>query len=114
MVQFDAEFNFLQNGITTTLYDALTPLPWPYFVFYIRYRANYFWSQLFNIGRIRSTCSITSIGTTTSSASTIRSTSATITFGTTSTTSPTSVASTTSTSSTHTSNSMNTRIGYQY
>jgi hypothetical protein len=49
MVQFDAEFFFLQHGTTTSLYDALTPFPWPYFVFHFRYRANYFWSQLFNI-----------------------------------------------------------------
>jgi hypothetical protein len=49
MVQFDAEFHFLQDGTTTTLYDALTPLQWSYFVFHFGYRANYFWSQLFNI-----------------------------------------------------------------
>jgi hypothetical protein len=53
MVQLDAEFHFLQNGTTTTLYDALTPLPWPYSVFHLGYGASYFWSQLFNIG---STC----------------------------------------------------------
>jgi hypothetical protein len=50
MVQFDAEFHFLQHGTTTALHDALTPLPWPYFVFHFGYGANYFWSQLFNIG----------------------------------------------------------------
>jgi hypothetical protein len=32
MVQFDAEFHFVQHGTTTTLYDALTHLPWPYLV----------------------------------------------------------------------------------
>jgi hypothetical protein len=52
MVQFDAELHFLQNGTTTTLYDALTPLPLPYFVFHFGYGANYFWCQLFNIGLI--------------------------------------------------------------
>jgi hypothetical protein len=46
MVQFDAEFNFLENGTTQTLCDALTPLPWPHFVFNFGYGANYFWSQL--------------------------------------------------------------------
>jgi hypothetical protein len=55
LVQFDAKFHFLQNGTTTTLYDALTPLPWPYFVFHVGYGANYFWSQLFNTG-LTSTC----------------------------------------------------------
>jgi hypothetical protein len=49
MVQFDADFHFLQNGTTTTLYDALTPLPWPYFVFHLLYGANYFSRQIFNI-----------------------------------------------------------------
>jgi hypothetical protein len=50
-VQFDAEFDFLQSGITTTLYDALTPLPWPYFVFHFgteptTFGANYSTSPL--------------------------------------------------------------------
>jgi hypothetical protein len=45
MVQFDAEFNVLQNGPTATVYDALTPLPWPYFVFHFGHGANYFLSQ---------------------------------------------------------------------
>jgi hypothetical protein len=49
MVQLDAEFHFLQNGTTMTLYDALTPLPWPHFVFHLGYGANYVWSQLFNV-----------------------------------------------------------------
>jgi hypothetical protein len=49
LVQFGAEFHFLQDGTTTTLYDALTHLPWPYFVFHLWYRANYYWSQLFNL-----------------------------------------------------------------
>ena len=49
LVQFDAEFDFLQHGITRTLYEALTPLPWPYFVFHLWYGAKHFWSQLFNI-----------------------------------------------------------------
>ena len=50
MVQFDAELHFLHNGTTTAPYDALTPLPWPYFVSHFGYGSNYFWSQLFNIG----------------------------------------------------------------
>jgi ABC-type multidrug transport system fused ATPase/permease subunit len=49
MVQFDAEFHFLQNGTTTTLYNGLTPLTWPYFVFHFGYGANYFWSHISNI-----------------------------------------------------------------
>ena len=49
MVPFEAEFHFLQHGTTTTLYDALTFLPWPYAFFHFGFGANYFWSQLFNI-----------------------------------------------------------------
>jgi ABC-type multidrug transport system fused ATPase/permease subunit len=49
MVQFDAEFHFLQNGTTTTLYNGLTPLTWPYFVFHFGYGAKYFWSHISNI-----------------------------------------------------------------
>jgi hypothetical protein len=49
MVQFDAEFHVLQNGTNTTVYDALTPIPWPSFVVHLWYGASYFWSQLFNI-----------------------------------------------------------------
>jgi hypothetical protein len=41
LVQFAAELHFLQHGNTTTLYDALTPLPWPCFVFNFWYGANY-------------------------------------------------------------------------
>ena len=49
MIQFDAEFHVLQNGTTTTLYDALAPLPWPFFVLHVWHGTNYCWSQLFNI-----------------------------------------------------------------
>jgi hypothetical protein len=55
MVEFDAEWHFLQNRTITTLYDALTPLLWPYFVLNLWYGANYLWSQLFNIALSTST-----------------------------------------------------------